>query len=882
MDSARNPSKTRIFHRMKKMYASIGPKQLRITSFFPIEDKLRRLVRENEQVRNTLRTFMEHKSVSTVNLKITQCAADSSSSQSNFLLSLFRSANNKCSEAKKVGNRYNEAFKLFSTYLFTIGGRMLYETLYANLPIPSLSTISRVIGNSGCDIKEGVCRAKELKEFLVGRNLPLIVWVSEDATRITGRIQYDTRSNQLVGFVLPLNQKGMPVCGTYPATSASKIVENFEKGTIASLAYVIIAQPLIENAPSFCLSIFGTDNKFYATDVLNRWKYIISCLKKEGITVFGISSDGDPRLLKAMRVQSQLGTNSTVDTGSFSMRFPYFHASCEPEVIFIQDTIHIGAKLRTRLLKPSIILPMGNFIITASHLKILMDTVSKDKHCLNQKDLSPKDKMNYASVEKISDPKIIDLLKHNVPGSEATTVYLQIMHLFMSAFLKKDMKPLDRVYNCWFSIFVLRMWRAWLNTVPQYSVSDNFLSLNTYLCMEMNAHGLVNSIMKLKKITSSPQTPSEMFLPWQFSSQPCESFFRLLRSMSTTYSTIVNSTLLETIYRVKRIQLQDDIASGNLHDESAQFNYPRAKVTGRSTLEQSSLPEVNDIFEIIEQAKKDALTKVQSLGINMGTLECDTVSMRCNETGYEKKDSEEEIEYIEESNIEVPSVENDVNGDREPQLELLQDLSILSNAQGSLLLKNYEQYEIKLQPDSPFVVVKDNHNKELVVRKSSICWLLQKNSSNLSSDRLQRVRESELNTFVKRGQYKRDDKCFIKKNDEIHIGDWCLFKKKKVGKGSPKCFMGLVLNFAYTDGTTKKSQEYSSHYARVKENTKEIGVLCNWYEIVPKSPDLVPVPMDVHGFISIKQYCSTISSPSMSERGLHIDMALYKKIKHFF
>lgn len=330
---------------------------------------------------------------------------------------------------------------------------MLYETLYANLPLPSLSTISRTIGNSVCDIPEGIFRAKDLKEFLVTINLPLAVWISEDATRITGRVQYDVRSNQLVGFVLPLNN-GIPITGTYTASSAAKIQDSFQSGIVASLAYVFIAQPIIANAPSFCLCLFGTDNKFYGTDVLKRWKYMIECLRAEGISVLGVSSDGDPRLLTAMRSKCKLGIDNDTytDMTGNEFRTPYFHTEFEPEIVPIQDTVHIGAKLRTRLLKPSILLPMGDFLVSVSHLKILTSNVSKDKHCLNAKDLSPKDKMNYQSVSKISNPKVTSLLEKHVPGSQATVLYLQMIHLFTEAFLNQDIEPLERIYNTWYCV----------------------------------------------------------------------------------------------------------------------------------------------------------------------------------------------------------------------------------------------------------------------------------------------------------------------------------------------------------------------------------------------------------------------------------------------
>lgn len=127
--------------------------------------------------------------------------------------------------------------KLFATYLFIIGGRILYDTLAANLPLPSISTVSRMINSQADSLIEGRCRGEELKQFLRARNLTSHVWLSEDATRITGRIQYDSRSNQLIGFVLPFDINGMPVAFSFTATSAKAIQDHFLNNVAASLLY---------------------------------------------------------------------------------------------------------------------------------------------------------------------------------------------------------------------------------------------------------------------------------------------------------------------------------------------------------------------------------------------------------------------------------------------------------------------------------------------------------------------------------------------------------------------------------------------------------------------------------------------------------------------
>lgn len=138
------------------------------------------------------------------------------------------------------------------------------------------------------------------------KNLPKFVWVSEDGTRVNGRIEYDSITNKIVGFVLPLS-KGLTQVKRFIASSSPVIQEYFQGGVKASYAYVIVAQPLTPGSPSYCVGMFGTDNKFNHKDVIERWKYIKNEAEKFGIVVLGFASDGDTRLLKAMRIVSGLG-----------------------------------------------------------------------------------------------------------------------------------------------------------------------------------------------------------------------------------------------------------------------------------------------------------------------------------------------------------------------------------------------------------------------------------------------------------------------------------------------------------------------------------------------------------------------------------------------
>lgn len=90
--------------------------------------------------------------------------------------------------------------------------------------------------------------------------------------------------------------------------------------------------------------------------------FYLIILSRYGIEVAGISSDGDTRLLRCMKLETKIGKKHLNNMPL------YFNCSLSKK-LYVQDTIHIGTKLRNRLLKQSVILPMGNYQVSVSHLK---------------------------------------------------------------------------------------------------------------------------------------------------------------------------------------------------------------------------------------------------------------------------------------------------------------------------------------------------------------------------------------------------------------------------------------------------------------------------------------------------------------------------------
>ena len=76
-------------------------------------------------------------------------------------------------------------------------------------------------------------------------------------------------------------------------------------------------------------------------------------------------------------------------------------------ILYIQDYVHVAVKLKSRLLKPFIILLMGHYLAGGHHLNILASTFTKDQHGLRQKDLDHKDEQNLDAITHITSASVL-------------------------------------------------------------------------------------------------------------------------------------------------------------------------------------------------------------------------------------------------------------------------------------------------------------------------------------------------------------------------------------------------------------------------------------------------------------------------------------------
>lgn len=655
---------------------------------------------------------------------------DEFSTKTHFFLNRLLETADKNASRPKNGYRYDDDIKGYASYYRLLSGPLAYKTLQKNLPcaLPSLPTVNRHIRKTNCRVIEGIPRFDELNQYLEERNHEKVVALSEDGTRIVGRIQYDKYTNQIIGFTLPLNESnGLPVPFSFPARNAPEIMQHFsENNTTSALVNVIMARPISKNPPpAFCLLVYGTDNKYTALDVCKRWQYIVQKLKELGIKVLCISSDSDPRYNSAMKMLSNLGHPSK--------NFPDLNWFCCGDVdlnnyqtIYIQDPIHLATKMRNLLLKTinfSQKLPCGKYFVQQSHLKQLIQMFSKDKHNLSPMVLNPIDKQNFESVLRICDDKVIKLLNNHIIGSQATVKFLTITKYFIDAFMDSTLMPLERVYKCWYSVFFIRLWRDFVYKNKQFTLKDNFITSNTYNCIELNAHSLILSIVQLKK-----HNMPHLFLPQYMESQACESIFRQLRSFTTTGSTVANCSVKEILQRISKIQFQSDTATRI----GSKFVFPQfSRNENINNATDFELPAISEIVDEIERARNHALIDATVMGL-VSKQKSHQVDFSCKLKPYTKK------RIVNKNTAQTSNGTNIARNFIHTMLHM-----------GSIALKNYADKfgDDKLEETESFVEVfrSDENSIRIIVKKTSFCWLLRGDNVRLSTDRLERVK-AEIKT----------------------------------------------------------------------------------------------------------------------------------------
>lgn len=593
----------------------------------------------------------------------------------------------------------------------------------------------------------------------------------------------------------------------------------------------------------------------------------LSFLNRHGIKLIGVSSDGDSRLLNAMKSVMKFGLTPESNLELLTDDF----------LVCVQDTIHEGTKMRNRLLNSSIVLYMGEEIVSVVHIQMLIEKVSKEVHGLVCSDILPEDRQNYGSCEKIMENRVIEALEAHVPDSKGTIMYLKLCKQITSSYLDDDLDPIERVYRIWHALYILRCWRMWLQSKEnEHTLAENFISSNLFLCVEVNAHALVHLIIRLR---SNEQ--SNLFLPKHFASQPCESVFRQMRSMGTANFTKINFSLNELLHLIARVELSNKI----IHSQR-EIVFPRfqSKLEAKATVE---LPGNQHILDAMKRARIDALENSSKLGMisdehaitrfNFSLLKGvkriegpSNLSSTIDSTSSLNQSVLEKLMMIP-SPYECP----ELNESPDENASESQSTSHCENQSISEAQTNYH--------NERFIEVISSDGTTSLMRKSTFLWNMIENKDKLSSDRLKRVQMSSNSSASQRKKKKSDNLLYegqiLFKFKVIEVGEWVLFKTNDDSQHLTRetinvqnleiffgnfCLIGIVLGFK-SIGDKGQSVQYKFRHAPtpISEDYKiNLSVLGAWYTC-DEHGLLSPIKNKSNAKLNVKMinYVGTVKAP---------------------
>ena len=105
-----------------------------------------------------------------------------------------------------------------------------------------------------------------------------------------------------------------------------------------------------------------------------------------------------------------------------------------------------------------------------------------------------------------------------------------------------------------------------------------------------------------------------LFCPWLLGSQPCKKGFRAARSMTPTFSTMVNFSILGLLRRIHKLQIQIEIES---QSSSTGIIFPNTTAKGNDRENQHSVKTITNanIEEAVRSALQKAKNSIKHLGM---------------------------------------------------------------------------------------------------------------------------------------------------------------------------------------------------------------------------------------------------------------------------
>lgn len=307
-----------------------------------------------------------------------------------------------------------------------------------------------------------------------------------------------------------------------------------------------------------------------------------------------------------------------------------------------------------------------------------------------------------------------------------------------------------------------------------------------------------------------------LFIPYLFSSQPCEHIFRTMRSMGTVNYTKINFNLNELFHLISRFEMVNTITSSNktiTFEKHYNLNYNKNVGENPKNAEINiELPSDEEILDAMINARSKAIEKASEFDIFLNVDDITNIELQFSRQNQAELMIDDMLELFNDTDDE-PS--EDIND------EFFNLMPSTSKAQSRAKSQSKEE---------SFIDVIDSDGTSTSIKKTTFIWMLTENKNKLSTDRLRRVCQNSPNKKFKLSF----DGSNIVKCDKIKIGDWALFNFE-LNNPVNSHLIGNIVGFRYLD-KSNRAKQMKVGFVLVNDNDidnnkedKNVEILAIWY-----------------------------------------------------
>ncbi|KAJ7709362.1 hypothetical protein B0H16DRAFT_1821435 [Mycena metata] len=365
--------------------------------------------------------------------------------------------------------------------------------------------------------------------------------------------------------------------------------------------------------PPIMVAAVARGSSVKAVDLAAMHTQLLNLLNDYGIHPISLSSDGAEVERAASRIIAESTTshllytilNSTPGCAvllKIPLSFGHF------PLIVTQDSKHALKTARNQIFTGARYIVLGFFVVVYAMLRqIAMDIAGP----LFTRDVEKVDKQDDRAAARMFSARTLEFQLKNYPGQTGLSVYLFVMGELIDAWQNRNITHQDRAKMVLGARFFLMAWRTHIVSHPDYSVSTQFISRESYDIFLIICDGLLGLIIAYRKYF-----PTYPLLPWLHSTEACEHLFGMVRQLKKDF------TYADVLYLERKLRALQMGAFGGLSADqqanqvSAGYHHTYFKADDLDTATLLQYPTDADMGDASEHGFAEAAQLLKLVGID--------------------------------------------------------------------------------------------------------------------------------------------------------------------------------------------------------------------------------------------------------------------------